>query len=211
MQTITIFMLIGLSASLLMFAGDMLLYFTTGPYEVIKNGNMAPVVEIMKEVPAWRLRLGGIVGPVAAFLHCVGFYHLILLFSPEYRPMAVVTACLFGLGIVIGGAYHSQCSYLGMIGKTGSLAALEQVERNLQYMAMPVFALPAAGCVLLIFSIWAGHTAAPRELVLFNPGVVHNLRYLWRRLPQPLKIVLYGGWNSLVYAVYYLAALILLK
>lgn len=89
---------------------------------------MTPVAEVMKAVPVWRLGLGGIVEPIAAFLHCVGFYHFIPLFSPKYQSMAVVAACLFGLGTVIGGAYHSRCSYLGLIGKTGSQAALEQVE-----------------------------------------------------------------------------------
>lgn len=211
MQPITPFLLFGLAASLLMFTGDMLLYFTTGPYEVIKNKNMTPIVEIMSAVHNWRLRLGGIVGPVAAFLHCIGFYHLILLISSEYRAMAVGIACLFGLGVIIGGAYHSQCSYLGLIGKTGSSAALEQVERNLKYMALPVFALPAVGCFLLVFCILAGHTTEPEALALFTPVPVFFLRYLWRLLPQPFKIVLYGGWSSLIYAVYYLAALILLK
>lgn len=211
MKDITTFLLIGLSASLLMFAGDMLLYFTTGPYEVTKNRNMTPIVEIMSAVPDWRLRLGGIIGPVAAFFHCIGFYHLILLISSEYRPMAVGIACLFGLGIIVGGVYHSQCSYLGLIGKTGNSDALEQVEQNLKYMALLVFALPAVSCLLLVFCILAGHTTAPQALVLFTPVPVFFLRYLWRLLPQPFKIVLYGGWSSLIYAVYYLAMLILLK
>ena len=62
---------IGLVGSLVMFAGDMLLYFTPGSYDM--DGTLRPYARIMRDLPEGRVRAGGVLGPVAAFLYVVGF------------------------------------------------------------------------------------------------------------------------------------------
>lgn len=67
---------LGLLGSILMFAGDMLLYFTPGAYDM--DGTLRPYMRIMRDVPADRVRAGGALGPVAAFLYVLGFAGLAL-------------------------------------------------------------------------------------------------------------------------------------
>lgn len=67
---------IGLLAALTMLCGDMLLYFTKEPFQV--DGTLKPYIGIMRRLPNWRLRLGGLLGPIAAFLYCIGFYQITL-------------------------------------------------------------------------------------------------------------------------------------
>ena len=61
---------LGLFGSMLMFAGDMLLYFTSGVYDM--DGTLKPYLHIMRDIPAARVRVGGALGPVAAFLYVLG-------------------------------------------------------------------------------------------------------------------------------------------
>ena len=109
---------IGLVAALLMFAGDMALYFTDEPYEV--EGGIQPYLGIMKRVPVWRLTLGGVLGPISAFFYCLGFTHLYLAVQPGWRVLGLAVTLLLSFGIVVGGAYHSHYSYIGLIGRTES-------------------------------------------------------------------------------------------
>ena len=53
---------LGFLGSILMFAGDMLLYFTSGAYDM--DGTLRPYMRIMRDVPAGRVRAGGALGPV---------------------------------------------------------------------------------------------------------------------------------------------------
>ena len=74
---------IGLAGALLMFAGDMLLYYTPkdfsyGPKSSTEE-KLNSIIDVMKSQPSKRVMTGGMIGPVAAFLYCVGFYHIVLM------------------------------------------------------------------------------------------------------------------------------------
>lgn len=64
----------GLAGSLLMYAGDMLLYFTTQPIPDVDKD----LLPSMGAVPLERLFIGGLMEPLAAVLYIIGFYHLFL-------------------------------------------------------------------------------------------------------------------------------------
>lgn len=55
------FLAVGLIGSLVMFAGDMLLYFTSGAYDM--GGTLRPYAQIMRDLPEGRVRLGGLLAP----------------------------------------------------------------------------------------------------------------------------------------------------
>jgi len=94
-------LVVGLFAALLMFSGDMLLYFTTGSYDM--DGTFEPYISIMKELPDWRIKLGGLLGPVAAFFYCIGFSQIVFTANEKYIVLANVSALFSALGIIIGG------------------------------------------------------------------------------------------------------------
>lgn len=76
---------IGLAGALLMFAGDMLLYYTPedfacGPKRSAEE-KINSLIDVMKGMSTRRIMAGGMVGPIAAFLYCVGFDHIVLMTS----------------------------------------------------------------------------------------------------------------------------------
>ena len=92
---------IGLVGSLVMFAGDMLLYFTPGAYDM--DGTLRPYARIMRDLPEGRVRAGGVLGPVAAFLYVVGFAGLPLLAEGDLAWLARLTAGLLSFALICGG------------------------------------------------------------------------------------------------------------
>lgn len=207
---VKIFLVIGVIAALLMFLGDMLLYFTTGEYDT-KGVGFEAVTRIMKEIPEWRLIAGGAIGPIAAFLYCVSFYHVVLIAGASGKILAWSIMLLCSVGIIVGGAYHSQCSYLGLIGRLDCKEAMEKIEKNLNLLVGSAYIPQAIGYILLIIGIAMGMMNCTKLLIIFSPAVMFLLGFIWRKTKQPIRIVLYGGWNNLLFVVYYVAALILIK
>ena len=65
-----------------------------------------------------------------------------------------------------------------------------------------------AGFVLLAIGIVAGQTLYPVWLVIFTPLVTSFFGFVWLRIPQPARCVLFGEWNNLVFTIMFAAMLI---
>lgn len=208
-MTIQTACLIGLAAALTMFCGDMLLYFTKGPFEM--DGTLKPYAGIMKRLPVWRLRLGGVLGPIAAFLYCIGFFQITLAAVPGWEGPALALTLLCALGIIIGGAYHSQFAYFGLLGKVADEEGevMPVVIKNVSFLSSLSIGVLAVGVLLLAVLIGIGKTHYPRWFVLGTPAALYFLNLLWAKLPQPFRCILSGGWYNLMFAVYFLLALLL--
>ncbi len=198
--------LAGLAGAAGMFCGDMLLYFTRGSYDM--DGTLKPYAAIMKKVTDRRLAVGGALGPVCAFLYCCGFFHLYLAAGEGRRALTLAVCLLLCGSIIVGGAYHSQYTALGFAAKYGSEEALEKIGKNiLRLSAFATYPL-LLGCVGIAVLIAAGWTELPRWLAVFSPAVTLLLNFIWLKVPQPFRVVLFGGWYSLVFVIYYLAVLL---
>lgn len=108
-------LIVGLAGAILMFCGDMTLYFDKNDFE--QDGTIEPIIHIMKKLPKKRVMIGGMIGPVAAFLYCIGFYHMVLMTEDSFHTLSFAAFLLCCLGIISGGAYHSHCAYLGLLGE----------------------------------------------------------------------------------------------
>lgn len=86
------FLTVGLIGSLVMFAGDMLLYYTPGAYDM--DGTLRPYAQIMRDLPEGRVRLRGLLGPVAAFLYVMSFVGLPMLATGEFPWLMWAVAAL---------------------------------------------------------------------------------------------------------------------
>lgn len=205
---------VGLAGALLMFAGDMLLYYTPkdfgyGPKSPAKE-RINAVIDVMKGLPAGRVMAGGMLGPVAAFLYCVGFYHIVLMTGEQARALSMAAFLLSCLGIIAGGAYHSHCAYLGLLGDGENRQALDTVMRYFQKLPLILYAGEGTGFLLLAFLIVTGKTVLPRWMLLLSPGILFLLRPVVGRLPKGVRIIISGGWTNLISVIYYAAVLILL-
>lgn len=203
---------IGLAGALLMFAGDMLLYYTPedfacGPKSSAEE-RINAIIDVMKELPAGRVMAGGMIGPIAAFLYCIGFYHIVLMTNEQTYTFAMAAFLLSCFGIIIGGAYHSHCAYLGLLGDDGGRNALNAAMKYFQKMPLILYAGEGIGFLLLIFLIVTGKTVLPRWIFLLSPGMLFLLKPAVSRLPKGARVIISGGWMNLISVIYYSAVLI---
>lgn len=205
------YVIAGLAGAALMFAGDMLLYYTPKDFAYGPKSSSAEkiqaIVNVMKELPKKRVMAGGMVGPVSAFLYCVGFYHMILMTDESMKPLAVAAFLISCFGIITGGAYHSHCTYLGLLGEDRFADALQSVEKYFQKMPLIFYAGEGIGFLLLIVLIVSGHTVLPGWMFLLSPGILFLLKPAVGRLPKGVRIIVLGGWTNLISVIYYLALL----
>ena len=203
---------VGLFGALLMFAGDMLLYYTPkdfsyGPKSSTEE-KINAIIDVMKGLPAGRVMAGGMIGPVAAFLYCVGFYHIVLMTDEQGRTLAMAAFLLSCFGIITGGAYHSHCAYLGLLGDDKNRDALHTVTKYFQKLPLILYTGEGTGFLLLVILIVTGKTVLPRWMFLLSPGVLFLLKPVVGRLPKGVRIIVSGGWTNLISVIYYAAALI---
>lgn len=204
----------GLAGALLMFAGDMLLYYTPEDFAYDSRSSSAEkiqaIVDVMKELPARRVMAGGMIGPVSAFLYCVGFSHMVWMTDERMKTLAVAAFLFSCFGIITGGAYHSHCAYLGLLGEERFADALKAVETYFQKMPLIFYAGEGIDFLLLVVLIASGHTILPRWMFLLSPGILFLLRLAVGCLPKGIRIIVSGGWTNLISVIYYLAVLILI-
>ena len=203
---------IGLAGALLMFAGDMLLYYTPEDFACGPKSSAGErinaIIDVMKELPAGRVMAGGMIGPIAAFLYCIGFYHIVLITNEQTYTLAMAAFLLSCFGIIIGGAYHSHCAYLGLLGDDGGRNALNAAMKYFQKMPLILYAGEGIGFLLLIFLIVTGKTVLPRWIFLLSPGMLFLLKPAVSRLPKGARVIISGGWMNLISVIYYSAVLI---
>ena len=205
---------IGLAGALLMFAGDMLLYYTPKDFSYSPKSSaeekINAIIDVMKHLPAKRVMAGGMIGPVAAFLYCVGFYHIVLMTNAQSRALAMAAFLLSCFGIIAGGAYHSHCAYLGLLGNDKNRDTLDVVAKYFQKLPLILYAGEGIGFLLLIILIAADKTVLPRWMFLLSPGILFLLKPVVGRLPKGIRIIVSGGWTNLISVIYYAAVLIVL-
>ncbi|MBR2670023.1 MAG: hypothetical protein IKE36_09565 [Solobacterium sp.] len=203
---------VGLIGALLMFAGDMLLYYTPEDFNFgLKSSaeeRINAIIDVMKNLPEKRVMAGGMLGPAAAFLYCVGFYHIVLMTNTQAHTLAMAAFLLSCFGIITGGAYHSHCAYLGLLGDDTDRAALKKVMGYFQNLPLILYAGEGVGFLLLVFLIVTGKTVLPRWMFLLSPGILFLLRPVAGRLPKGVRVIIYGGWTNLISVIYYVAVLI---
>ncbi|WP_295126005.1 DUF6796 family protein [Ruminococcus sp.] len=199
-------MVLGLAGALMMLCGDMALYYSPDDYG--NDGTLEPIINIMKKLGRRRLYIGGLLGPFAAFVYCLGYYHIPLMTDEKHLLLGQVCFLVNCLGIIGGGAYHSHCANLGLIPRHGSAEDKEEVLRYLGVQKNAFFIPQAAGFIVLAVLVAAGWTVLPRWYFLLTPGVLMLLLPLMRKLPKGLHMVVCGGWTNMISVIYYAAALI---
>lgn len=198
-------LIIGLLGALLMLCGDMTLYYDKNDYE---NGSLQSIIDIMKKLPKIRVMIGGWIGPVAAFLYCIGFYHIVLIADEDSHALAFAAFPLACMGIVTGGAYHSHCAYLGLLGQDEQKEDLEIVMSYFQKLPIILYVGEGLGLLIFLFLVVTGKTILPAWMAILTPGILFLLKPLARKLPKGLHMVISGGFSNIIFVVYYLVMII---
>ena len=198
--------LIGLLGSFLMFLGDMTLYYDPNDYD--GRDTINNIIGIMKNVSIKRLYIGGLLGPICAFIYCIGFYHIVLSIREEYLNVGWFVFLINILGMILGGAYHIQCAYLGLLSRHENKGAFDEFLKFLRLQAKLVFGIMALANIAIALIILFGLTVFPKWQVLFTPMFLLILTPITERLPKGLHMIIRGGWFNLIYFIYYLSLLI---
>ena len=198
--------LIGLLGSFLMFLGDMTLYYDSKDYD--GKDTINNIIGIMKNVSIKRLYIGGLLGPICAFIYCIGFFHIVLGIQEKYLTIGWFVFLINVFGMILGGAYHIQCAYLGLLSRYENKGAFDEFLKFLKFQAKIVFGIMAIANIALSLIILFGFTVFPRWQALFTPMFLLIVTPLADRLPKGVHMIIRGGWFNLIYFIYYLTLLI---
>lgn len=201
----------GLCGALLFFAGDMLFYGHWGSGAGFHQG----MIKTVSNASLVRLYAGGLVGPVAACLCIVGFWHVYLNVRPAQARTGQVMLVAFFLLMVFGSAIHTLWTTRGLAIKycygdddVGCRAVVQAVNSYWD-LAYNLGAAPGyLGAVLLLGLVLLGKTWYPRWTALANPAVLVVLSPLADRAPAPLGAVLSGGFTNLSIALFFLVSVL---
>lgn len=200
--------LCGLMGALLFFAGDMLFYGYVGPGSSFADGMRATVAQASTQ----RLFAGGLVGPIAACLCIVGFWHVYLNVRPSSESFGRVMFAVFVILMVGGSAVHTLWTAKGLAlkycnGQGSPCSDLLTITRSYWTLAYNLTSIPGyLGAVLLMGLVLTRRTWYPRWTALVNPGVLILLSPLAVKVPSPLGAILVGGSANLSITVFFLVS-----
>jgi len=200
--------LAGLIGALLFFCGDMLFYGHLGPGATFREG----VQRVVQDASLTRLFIGGLLGPVAACLCIVGFWHVGQNITPRSPLLGRLVFYILAAMMVVGSAVHALWVPRGLATKyeeplRAYLPDLFAALRRYWEVAYDLAAVPAyIGAVLLLFVVLFGRSVYPRWTALANFGLLSLLEPLATQVPGPLGAVLVGGYTNLSIAVFFLVS-----
>jgi hypothetical protein len=207
----------GLAGAALLLAADWLLLGTP----VSGAEFRASWYVFLAEMPRWRLTVGGLAGPVGAWLYVVGFWQLHLALRPGGRVTAFAVFAGFSLSFVwVAGAFHTSLpfladAWLARQAATGDGAPVVRSlgEHTFAYAGWLYYGglAPAlVGVALLPYAVLRGRTLYPRWFAALNPALLYLLSVGFRWVPAPLGGPLCAGTGNLVFLVFFAASTALL-
>jgi hypothetical protein len=200
----------GLAGALLFFAGDMLFYGHFGTGAAFRDGMLATV----RQASPWRLFAGGLVGPVAACLCIVGFWHVYRNTRPTSAFLGRVMLVAFFVLMVTGSAVHTLWTAKGLAlkycyGQGAPCSELLAATNSYWRLVYDFGAIPGYfGALLLLSLVLLGRTWYPRWTAIVNPAVLSLLSPLATRVPAPVGAVLVGGFTNLTIAIFFLTSVL---
>jgi uncharacterized protein DUF6796 len=200
--------LCGLAGALLFFAGDMFFYGYLGPGSGFADGMRATVAQASTQ----RLFAGGLIGPPAACLCIIGFWHVYLNVRPSSELFGRVMLAAFFIFMVGGSAVHTLWTAKGLAlkycyGQGWPCSDLLTITKSYWTLSYNLASIPGylAG-VILMGLVLTRRTWYPRWTALVNPGVLILLSPLAAKVPSPLGAILVGGSANLSIAVFFLVS-----
>lgn len=190
---------LGALGAALMYAGDMLLYAGSGATDLSPLG-LAPA---MAGTSYSRLALGGHIGPLASLLYAAGFLGIARLLRPGHQILQWLVFLLFCMAMLYGGAYHSHYPHLAFTAT--SPHTLARTAEYINLLTLGATVPMACASVLFIYAVLRGFTCCPRAMALLTPLPLFLCGAALQGLPEPLLLPLAGGWNNLLFIIFFLA------
>jgi hypothetical protein len=206
MNKYQIFSLLGLLGALLMFTGDMFLY-----YEPVSGPDYNSIAK-MSTQPFKYLFVGGILGPIASLFYILGGYLFYLIFKPVNQVLASILFALFAIVYIFAGTYHASFPNYGFIGRLPLEFQSQQIGFIRNYLGVIynlMFYCAILWTILLFYLVIFKKSVYPKWMLIFTPTLLTMLSpYIKSATPYPYGAIVYGGWLNIVYIIFFTVCLI---
>jgi hypothetical protein len=198
----------GLTGGLLFFAGDMLMYGHWGSAADFPSGALAAV----RDISVTQLYLGGLVGPIAACLCLLGFWHVYRNLNAGIAARAVLV--LSSVSMVMLGAVHVLWVAGGMIRReciepSAACTALKGQLNDYWDTAYYLGVGPAyVACALLALVVVLGRSRYPKWTAIFNPALSLLVAPVLAYVPAPWGAPLVGGDANIFIALFFAVSVV---
>ncbi|HJZ63204.1 MAG TPA: DUF6796 family protein [Candidatus Acidoferrum sp.] len=202
--------LCGIAGALLFFIGDMLFYGHFGSGTNFSAG----LINTVTHASDARLYAGGLVGPFAACLCILGFWHVYLNTRSASPFLAGAILVCFSVLMIFGSAVHTLWTSRGLAlrycyAQSAPCSDLVASIKSYWSLAYDIGSIPGyLGAILLLGLVLFRRTNYPRWTVLANPAVLILISPLASYIPAPLGAIFFGGSTNLSIASFFLVCLL---
>jgi hypothetical protein len=170
-KSLQILGLLGLGGAVLMFNGDMCSYGHFG-----SGGDSASSLHsVISNISDAQIFVGGFIGPIAAILYCLGFFHVYKVIFPKSRILSLIIAGGAAAMVVFGGTYHAMWSIRALMIKAGLFSApyhgfYSQTREYTSLFYNTMLTIAGIASLLLLFAVLSRRSLYPRWTAIVNPG-----------------------------------------
>ncbi len=204
--TLILLSLSGILGSLLMFSGDMLLYY------VPVSGLDYDSVARMSTMPINRLTAGGLIGLFASMFYIIGGYVFYLIFKLTNKILAKLLFISFAIMFVFAGSYHAMFPYLGFAGRLPEPLQAQQlifVRTYLNLIKTLFYICGSFWTLILFYLVIFKKSHYPKWMLLFTPTLlILTAGFVKDFIPYPFGAIVYGGWINLCFMLFFIVCLI---
>lgn len=206
MNKYQVFSLLGLLGALLMFTGDMFLY-----YEPVSGPDYNSIAK-MSTQPFNYLFTGGILGPIASIFYILGGLLFYVVFKPVNKTLASILFALFAIVYVFAGTYHASFPNYGFVGRLPVEFQSQQFNYIHDYLGVIyniMFYCLILWTILLFYLVLFKKSVYPKWLLILTPTFFVLLSGTIKSItPYPLGAIIYGGWLNISYIIFFAITLI---
>ena len=143
----------------------------------------------------------------ATFLYCFGFLAVCRMVRPEHPQLRRALFLLFCLGAFYGGAYHSHYPHMAFAVPADASGGHAASSAYTNVLGALTFAPWLAASLLFAWAVLRRKTRFRRRMAIFAPFFLSLLNLAVVHLPPPVLIVIAGGWNSILFTIFFLLCL----
>jgi len=198
----------GILGGIMLFAGDMLLYY---------NGDQTDRLLNMATASDENIILSGVFALLATWLYLFGLVPVYYAFRPVSPRIRQAVVILFAGILIAYGVVHGAYMAIAATAKLAHQQHLDleesarlsiEINNAIRLFVYPLFAVLS---VLFIYYVWQRKTLYPRWMVFFFPLLPFLLRgVVWKALDGKWQIIIAGGYLNLILVLFFTASLIAL-
>ena len=200
--------LFGIIGGLLLFAGDMLIYYLGDSTDLLLN---------MGNVSEQRILLSGLTALLASWFYTLGLGQIHFAFSSSKKVLRRIVVLSFGAILVAYGVIHAgfmaiatsaQLAVANDLDLAVTTALARQIDELLRLLIYPLFALCS---VVFIIQVWKKKTHYPRWILFFFPLIPFGLKSFFEQfLGGHIWTIVIGGYYNLMLVLFFTASTIAL-